>query len=242
MSIDRGDRIGVAPIELALPGGRVLFSTRVGGLSDGPYRSLNLGKTTGDDPAKVDANRRLLLDGTGLDAPRLRIGRQVHGNAIRQWEGLTSEALEDAPDIDGHTTIAPRLGLLVVTADCFPVALSDGARMTLVHCGWRGVDAGILERAVAGFAGIPRAAVGPGIGSCCYEVGVDVAARFVPVSGDGPVQLDLRAVIDGRLRVVGVAKITHVELCTSCEEDLFFSHRRDGGLTGRQGALVWLEP
>jgi YfiH family protein len=130
------------------------------------------------------------------------------------------------------------VALLVIVADCLPVALSDGERVAMVHCGWRGLAGGILEKALALFAETPTAAVGPGIGACCYEVGDEVRDQFDTRFADGRM-LDLRAVADDRLRAAGVERVEHVDLCTSCREDLFFSHRRDGGVTGRQGGLVW---
>jgi hypothetical protein len=107
-----------------------------------------------------------------------------------------------------------------------------------VHCGWRGLAGGILERAVAHFDEPPAAAVGPGIGRCCYEVGDEVRAHFDATFADGRM-LDLRGVADSLLRAAGAERVEHVDLCTSCREDLFFSHRRDHGVTGRQGGLVW---
>ena len=139
---------------------------------------------------------------------------------------------------DAHVTARDDLALLVLVADCLPVALAGGDRVAIVHCGWRGLAGGILAKAVAHFEGPPAAAVGPGIGICCYEVGDEVRAHFDPHFADGRM-LDLRAIADAALRDAGVERIEHVDLCTSCREDLFFSHRRDDGVTGRQGGLVW---
>jgi copper oxidase (laccase) domain-containing protein len=111
----------------------------------------------------------------------------------------------------------------------------------MLHCGWRPLAGGIIEKAVARFDRPPAAAVGPGIGGCCYEVGPEVAERFADVPGalDGRM-LDLRRVIAARLEAAGVGEVEHLDRCTSCEPDLYFSHRRDRGLTGRQGGLCVL--
>ena len=129
----------------------------------------------------------------------------------------------------------------MLVADCYPVALSDGGRVAMLHCGWRPLAAGILETAIAGFEGMPAAAVGPGIGGCCYEVGPEVLAEFEDLDqiADGRM-LDLRAVISRRLERAGVTEVHHLDLCTSCHPDLFFSHRRDRGVTGRQAGLAVL--
>jgi YfiH family protein len=130
----------------------------------------------------------------------------------------------------------------VLVADCYPVALSDGRRVAMLHCGWRPLADGIVERAVARFDEQPAAAVGPGIGGCCYEVGPEVLARFadVPEAANGRM-LDLRRVIEARLTEAGVRDVQHLDRCTSCHPDLYFSHRRDHGVTGRQGGLVVLD-
>jgi copper oxidase (laccase) domain-containing protein len=111
-----------------------------------------------------------------------------------------------------------------------------------LHCGWRPLAGGIVEKAVQSFAEIPVAAVGPGIGGCCYEVGLEVLEQFSGVRGaaDGRM-LDLRRVIDAKLQAAGVTEIQHLDCCTSCHPDLYFSHRRDDGVTGRQAGMVVLD-
>lgn len=236
---------------LELPAARVAFSTRLGGVSAGPYESLNLGILTEDDQQRVAHNRGLLAQTLGLDAAAIAIGVQVHGTEVREWNG--SRALPafadpgaELPHVDGHTTARDDLGLLVLGADCLPVALAAPGRVAMIHCGWRGLAGGIVERAVAHFPETPSAAVGPGIGGCCYEVGAEVLEAFADLEGvaaastrDGHGMLDLRAVARRKLEQAGVGEIQEVDLCTSCREDLFFSHRRDGGVSGRQGGLVW---
>jgi YfiH family protein len=232
---------------LELPGGRVIFSTRQGGVSEGPYESLNLGILTDDDPASVTANRARLAEAAGVEAGRVVMGWQVHGTGLHDWEGPDPQSAYEAPGdkqlphVDGHLTAETELGLLVLAADCYPVALSDGKRAAMLHCGWRPLAGGIIEKAVAAFESTPAAAVGPGIGGCCYEVGPEVAKRFADTEGavDGRM-LDLRRVISARLAACGLSEVEHLDRCTSCEAELYFSHRRDRGLTGRQGGLCVL--
>jgi YfiH family protein len=164
------------------------------------------------------------------------MGWQVHGTDLQVWKG--SDPLAPLEKVDGHVTDRADLALLVLVADCLPVALARGGRVAMVHCGWRGLAGGILANALEHFDEPPAAAVGPGIGACCYEVGDEVAAEFDGFVSDR--HLDLRGVADDQLRRAGVDTIEHVDLCTSCRTDLFFSHRRDDGVTGRQGGLVWL--
>lgn len=211
------------------------FSTRHGGVSEGPYESLNLGILTDDDRACVERNRELLVEAAALDGRAIAMGWQVHGTDVKRWEARPDGELEK---VDAHVTARDDLALLVLVADCLPVALASRDRVAMVHCGWRGLAEGILEKALAHFDEPPAAAVGPGIGLCCYEVGDEVRERFGDDFVDGR-KLDLRAIADAALRAGGVARIEHVDLCTSCREDLFFSHRRDQGMTGRQGGLVW---
>jgi YfiH family protein len=148
---------------------------------------------------------------------------------------------KELPRVDGHLTERRGLALLVMVADCYPVALCDGERAAMLHCGWRPLAGGIVERAIATFDAPPAAAVGPGIGGCCYEVGLDVAERFAAVPGavDGRM-LDLRRVISAKLADAGVRDVVHLDRCTSCEPQLYFSHRRDQGTTGRQAGLCML--
>ena len=239
---------GPDPIELELSGARVAFSTRNGGVSDGPYRSLNLGILTDDDRARVTANRRRLADSIGLAPESVAMVWQVHGAELAEWTEpprAGGYAVPGAPlhQVDGHLTDLPGVGLLILGADCLPVALAGPGRVAMLHCGWRGLAAGIVERAVARFKEPPAAAIGPGIGRCCYVVGTEVLAAFEDLDGvaNGRM-LDLRAVARARLEASGVSRIEDVDLCTSCRSDLFFSHRRDSGITGRQGGIVWREP
>jgi YfiH family protein len=225
-------------IELSVGAARVAFSTREGGVSKGPYESLNLGILTEDDPQAVAENRARLAGQAGVDAA-MAMGRQVHGTDIKHWTGSPGAPLEE---VDGHSTSLPGLALTVLAADCYPVALAAEDRVAMLHCGWRGLAGGIIERGAEGFDAPPVAVVGPGIGACCYEVGDEVSRAFEGIPGAlAGRMLDLRAVADHLLRATGIEDVRHVDLCTSCRSDLFFSHRRDQGVTGRQAGLVWLE-
>ena len=163
------------------------------------------------------------------------MGWQVHGTDVKEWDAAPDGVLDK---VDAHVTDRDDLALLVIVADCLPVALAGSDRVAMVHCGWRGLASGVLANAVKRFDKPPAAAIGPGIGRCCYEVGDEVREHFDARFAHGRM-LDLRAVADAMLRDAGIRRIEHVDLCTSCRADLFFSHRRDAGVTGRQGGLVW---
>jgi polyphenol oxidase len=235
-------------IRLGLPGAEVAFSTRRGGVSERPYESLNLGILTDDAPERVARNREILARDAGLDPDGIAMGWQVHGAEIKEWSGANGPAafasrttadFDDLDHVDGHATTARGLGLLVLVADCLPVALAGPGRVAMLHCGWRGLAAGIVERALEEFDTPPAAAIGPGIGGCCYEVGREVRDAFAALEGVARGRmLDLKAVARRKLETGGVQHVDDVGLCTSCRPDLFFSHRRDGGVTGRQGGLV----
>lgn len=239
---------GVDWLEAELPGARAAFSTRRGGASDAPFDSLNLGILTGDRREDVIENRRRLAAALGLPAERVAIGRQVHGAELaRHGAPQPGSPYADPgggiPEVDGHLTAEPGLALLVFVADCLPIALAGEGGVAMLHCGWRGLADGIIERGARAVAATD-AAIGPGIGPCCYEVDEDVLGAFRGL-GPGVAQgrmLDLTEVARRQLRQIGVERIEAAGLCTSCERSAFFSHRRDAGRTGRQAGLVWLDP
>ena len=225
---------------------RVAFSTRLGGVSEGPYESLNLGLLTADAPGRVRENRRRLLEQIDADADRATMAMQVHSAVVRRADerGVATPGVEFEP-CDGLWTDEPGAGLMLITADCLPIALcstNGRRRVCVLHAGWRGLLAGIVEAGVGVFDGAPlAAAVGPAIGPCCYEVGDEVREPFRDRFGDVAVRgrnVDLRASAERALREAGVTAVEHVDLCTACHPALFFSHRRDSGVTGRQGVVA----
>jgi polyphenol oxidase len=232
-------------IEVAVNGARVAFSTRQGGVSSGPYESLNLGILTDDDADKVAENRRRLADELGIDPERIAMGWQVHGTEIREWhappgEGGYAHPGAELPKVDGHLTPERGLALLVLAADCLPLALVSEERVAMLHCGWKGLADGIVERGLEQFPEPPAAVLGPSIEACCYEVGEEVLARFADLPGVASGRyLSLRQVALTKLYGAGVTRVDSFPLCTSCRADLFFSHRRDNGVTGRQAGLAW---
>ena len=232
-------------IGLELNGARVAFSTRQGGVSEGPYASLNLGILTDDDQTRVSENRRRLAHALQLDPKRIAMGWQVHGTELKEWQaapdkGGYAHAGAELAKVDAHATGERALALLVLAADCLPVALAAKDRVAILHCGWRGLAAGIVESALETFPEPPAAALGPSIEQCCYEVGPEVLEAFagIPEAADARM-LSLRTVARTKLEAGGVTQIKSVGICTSCREDLFFSHRRDNGVTGRQAGIIW---
>jgi YfiH family protein len=227
-------------------------STRVGGVSPAPYDSLNLGRSTGDTDAHVDANRARFVDALGARDARLARIHQVHGADVLHVDRAWQDG-GDRPRADGLVT-QDRDRLLVVTvADCAPVFVAHEASGTVaaVHAGWRGTAARIAAVAVervAALAGVsPReltAGVGPSIGPCCFEVGEDVASHFPHATVRRPGAprpfVDLWEANAAQLEAAGLpyGSISVAGLCTSCCVDLFFSHRRDHGVTGRMIAVI----
>ena len=236
-----GEHIGAT-----LPGARLLFTTRRGGVSTGPYASLNLGRKTADDGANVDANRERLAAAVGLPRERFLYGIQVHGATVRRGTEPPGPG-RPAAEEDGQATALPDAAALVFGADCLPLLLVSDEAVAALHGGRNGLAAGIVAEGVAalrdlGAAGRITAAIGPGARGCCYEVGEEVHAAFADVPGAraGERNLDLPAVARHRLGEAGVAEIHDTGLCTICAgEELFFSHRRDKGVTGRQAGVVW---
>jgi polyphenol oxidase len=228
-----------------LPGGHVLFSTRRGGVSEGPFASLNLGRLTRDDPCRVDRNRALLGQHVGLPWRRVVFGRQVHGARVRRAQEPAG-AGRDVQDEDGQATGHRDVATLVFTADCLPIALVSAAGVATLHGGWRGLAAGIVAEGVralreVGGDGPVQAALGPSARGCCYEVGEEVHAHFGAYDARrGVRRLALDVVAADQLRAAGVETVHDTGLCTMCAGDeLFFSHRRDGGVTGRQAGVAW---
>jgi YfiH family protein len=241
------ERDGVRWLQAQLPGATAAFSTRCGGQSQGPYDSLNLGLLTGDELGNVRANRVRLLSALGRDLDGVLVGYQAHETVVLRREVAPrpnpfSRTMASPPRCDGQATSNPELSPLVQVADCLPVALAGDDGVAMIHCGWRGMAAGIVDRGV-GEVRARAAAIGPGIGSCCYEVGDDVLAQFDGL-GDGIAagrMLDLVEVARRLLERAGVTEVEAAGICTSCDSELFYSHRRDGNRAGRQAGLVWAD-
>ena len=236
---------GIEWLGAELPGARAAFSTRTGGVSSGPFESLNLGILTEDDPVDVTANRLLLADALGIEAESVAMGRQVHGTGLAFHRDRPSHSYFGRPgpppeEVDGQLSDRDDLALLVLVADCLPVALAGEGGIAMLHCGWRGLAGGIVAEA-AERIGATAAAVGPGIGPCCFEVGPEVFEAFSS-HGDRVRRgnnLDLWQVAATELERAGVESTEVAEVCTYCDEKRFFSHRRDRGVTGRQAGITW---
>jgi len=227
-----------------LPRARAVFTTRRGGVSEGPYAELNLGRLTDDADEAVTRNRELLREQLGVSLAHIR---QVHGTVVRRVT-TPPQPSPDFPEADGQATALPRIGLTVLVADCLPIALAGGGVVAMLHAGWRGLADGIVAKGVRAMheLGAERrlaAAIGPGAGPCCYEVGDDVHAAFAHHSAavHRGANLDLKLIAREQLERAGVEVVADAGLCTICApRSLLYSHRRDGGVTGRQAGVAWL--
>jgi YfiH family protein len=229
---------------------RALTTTRAGGFSRGPYTSFNLGDHIGDDSDTVARNRALLREVLKLPLEPLWL-KQVHGANV-----VDAAAAHSGVTADGAWTGRPGVVCAVLTADCPPVFLCDrqGTKVALLHAGWRGLTAGVIEagvRALAAPGDELLAWIGPAIGADAYEVGADVrdallarnagaGACFRP-HGAGRWFADLYALARRRLQAQGVKAVHGGGHCTLRERDRFYSFRRDGA-TGRMASLIWLAP
>jgi YfiH family protein len=236
----------IVPDWPAPPRVRALMTTRSGGVSTGPYASLNLGTRVNDDPAVVERNRALLASHLP-EEPRWLM--QVHGNRVVDAAGLRQPVEADA-------AISRNAGAVcaVMVADCMPVLLADraGTVVGAAHAGWRGLAAGVIENTVLAMAVAPAnlvAWLGPAIGPAAFEVGADVRDAFVAQDAGaasafvdhkpGKWLADLFTLARRRLRAIGVDEVHGGGLCTVSDPGRFYSHRRDR-ITGRMAALIWL--
>lgn len=246
--------------EWQVDGARAVFTSREGGVSQSPFDSLNVGMHVGDDPIRVLENRQRAASLLGLTSADIAGVTQVHGADV--WLDLaSSEQLpsavrwdddEAAIEADALVSSRPGIALAIGTADCLPIAICWGGVIAAVHAGWRSLDAGVIEQAIAvlrrqvgssvAIADVqPHAVIGPALGPCCMEVGDDVAARFgesfvIHREGSLRPHLDLRADAARRLARAG-AVLEHIDICTCCDARLF-SHRGDNGQSGRQALVV----
>ena len=246
-NLDLGAPVPAWRASAAEPGLLLAFSTRLGGVSEPPYDTLNLGRSTADGPAAVEENRRRLLATLGVAPERLVTAGQVHGARVRE-----AEAPGHLEACDALLTRAPGLVLAVTTADCMPLLFTAPGAVAAAHAGWRGTVEGAPRatlEAVGRAAGVSpgRVAVhlGPCIRVCCYRVGAEVADRFpaaaVRVREGGP-HLDLPRAAFLQLRAAGLPDHAFHDLgvCTACDSRHYYSHRRDGGRTGRHWAMIAL--
>jgi polyphenol oxidase len=222
-------------------------TTRGGGLSGGPWGSLNLALHTGDDPGSVYRNRARLTEALGLSSVPAW-PRQVHGAVVAD-----AAALSDAVEADAVVARGPGLVCSVQTADCLPVLFAslDGQRVAAAHAGWRGLAGGVLESALNAMGHPPEsitAWLGPAIGPDAFEVGPEVRAAFLahdtaaahafrPGEGDRWFA-DIYRLARLRLERAGVREIHGGGRCTYAESGVFFSYRRDG-TCGRMATLIW---
>lgn len=256
------------PEGFAACGARAAFSTRSGGASAAPFDSLNLGLHVGDDERAVLENRRRLWGALGLAPDAPAGGRQVHGaNCAVVTAGGRGRGARDwrlaFADTDGLVTVERGLPLFVLSADCALIALAapGGRGCAAVHAGWRGLAAGVVERAakaLSELSGCParelRAFVGPLLGEECFEVREDFVAalaaawgraeaeRFVAGEAGGQARFRYEAAVRARLDAAGLGprNVESAGLCTACRPDLCFSHRASGGRTGRMAMTVWV--
>ena len=238
---------------------RAASTLRGGGVSQGPYASLNLGTAVGDDAGSVTRNRQILAEMLNLPAEPHWL-KQVHGTTVLDLDLFdistrSSDVLAVPPAADGAVTSRPGLPCAVLTADCLPVLLCDtgGTRVGVAHAGWRGLAGGVLESTVRRMGIEPRrlmAWLGPGIGADAYEVGAEVMEAFIAVdpataecfkpNDRGRRQADLYGLARQRLQAAGVEAIYGGGGCTHTESERFFSHRREAPC-GRMATVIWLQ-
>jgi polyphenol oxidase len=215
-------------------GVRIWFFTRRGGVSNRPYDTLNVSNKVGDDPVAVEKNRSLIQE--AMDGRPSAWVRQVHADGVVRVSGAGF-----AGEADSLVTEETGFSLVVAVADCVPVALV-GSAVGMVHSGWRGTLSGVAGKAARELGEAPvRAYIGPCIRDCCYEVSEALVEDFAREFGSGVVSgrhLSLPAAIRTDLERAGVEEIHDLGLCTGCSSDLFYSHRKQGPLTGRNLAAV----
>ena len=235
--------------DLGVDGVQIRVTTRLGGVSDPPYESLNLGGHVGDVATHVEENQLRLRQ--SLPVSRLQWLNQVHGTRV--VEAPHAKAVE----ADAQWTCDSGVAMGILTADCLSVVLAaeDGACIGVAHAGWRGLAAGILESLLSAMPtdnGRIVGWLGPAIGATAYEVGPEVRSALMASSSaesdecfapsnerDGHWMADLAGLAKRRLECVGVARVLGGDHCTYSEPSQFFSHRRDGPATGRMATVIW---
>jgi hypothetical protein len=247
-TLETGAAVPLWRLTPAMPGVSMAFTTRRGGVSQPPYDTLNLGRSTPDRPDAVAENRRRLLAALALPAARVATPGQVHGATVVE----VSEP-GHSPACDALVTRQRGLTLAVSSADCLPLIILTPGAACVAHSGWRGTAAGMPRAALeatCAVAGVGVAAarvhLGPCIRACCYEVGPEVARQFpAAVTRDvrGHRHLDLAAAARLQLLEAGAAPEAVFDTgdCTACRSEWYFSHRRDGARSGRHWAVVSIE-
>ncbi len=230
--------------------------SRHGGVSAPPFHTLNVGRLTADVPKAVETNLARTYETAGLTASYIVSGRQVHGTNVA---GVTAqERGQILPATDALVTNVKGIGLMLRFADCVPIMFYDPVHQAIgiAHAGWRGTVGKIAQktaRVMMSEYGTCAAdlvvGIGPSIGSCCYEIGaevIDAVKISFPRSSqllterNGAVHFDLWEANRVQLTDVGVTQIEIARICTACHADEFFSHRAEGGITGRFGAIIVL--
>lgn len=234
------------------------FTTRIGGVSAAPMDSLNIGFGRGDESANVIENYNRLGRAVGFDPDRAILTRQIHGDTIRRVTAVDVFGIE-APrqNCDALITDLPGTALVIFTADCIPVLFHDPVTGAVgaAHCGWRGTALGLAAKTIRAMckaygcdAANIRAAIGPGISTCCFETDADVPEAMRAALGEAAEpylhpegekwHVDLKAINAHWLRSAGVREIDISDSCTACDPTLFWSHRRMGAARGSQGAVI----
>lgn len=235
------------------------FTTRLGGVSEGIFASLNIACHRGDSEENVAENFRRLGKAIGFDPARVVLTRQTHSDIVRVVTAADCQGLDhhQYPECDALITNTPDLALVVFTADCTPILLHDpitGA-VGAIHAGWRGTAADIAGKTVramvSAFGCDPadmRAAIGPNIGPCCFETDADVPDAMLEALGDqakmhirshgNKYYVNLKELNACFLKNAGVQHIEISESCTVCRSHRFWSHRVTRGQRGSQGAII----
>ncbi len=227
---------------------KAFASTRVGGCSEVPYQGLNLGMHVGDDPERVQRNRYLLQQQTGMPSAPVWLN-QTHSTVVAEIGKPTSEVL----DADGVITSASNIVCSAMTADCLPVLITNtqGSQVAAVHAGWRGLAGGIVENALEKFSNDVMLWLGPAIGPQAFEVGEDVLQAFlgydansdkafVATGQPGKWWADMAMLTRLRMAKLGIDQVFDSGLCTYQDSKRFYSYRRDG-VTGRQATFIWID-
>ncbi len=259
----QGDKFGqltcVTPVWAVSSRITAFTTTRLGGVSESPYDALNLGLHVGDDEQAVRENRRRLQESFALPEPPHWL-KQTHSSDVVE---IDTQGVEADGCADGAWTASADTVLTVLTADCLPVVISDtnGTELAVIHAGWRGLAAGILENALARFGAQSElhAWLGPAIGPDAFEVGAEVRQAFIERNplhekcfkagnwsaassqpGGEKYWADLYALARNELQQCRPVAITGGDYCTVSQAEWFHSHRRDGLRSGRMATVAWI--